>query len=349
MDRNPILSLNLWLIRKSRCPHVHGRFAVDALPMVKTRGGQALAAILVRHYQEYLRGTRDPDVRFRDFHNHVIHVSGDDWGGATRTAKQWFDRAVGYLRKSQFAEAAHAAGVLCHYFTDPMTPLHTDHDDQEKCLHRPIEWSIRCGYDEIKRLWDEDHLRVVFDMSDRSDWLGEAMRGAARHSHRYYQPILDTYDSRIAVSDPAAALSYVAKHSLAEVFGLAITGWARVLERMAARTEKRRREPLPHPTSLGSSLNVAGGLPMGLLHSFRSRFRGHSGVRELLDEYHENGVVKHNLPTEVDIVHRVVKVHRRELSWRDRRIERQNIIRFVPKEDLAEVPQESEPITRRAA
>ena len=238
---NPVLSI----LRAAHCRSTHHFFAVDAIPLVQTDAGKRLASQLLRHHDRYLTGAKDPDTRFRDFQNHVVHVTDGYWGGAPRVAHMWYDRMQRYLRNDRFADAAHAAGVLSHYFTDPMQPLHTQQCELEKVVHRPIEWSITKSYNQIYRLWKDDQMRVVFQLSGGPGWLGEAILHSARFANRKYQSLINRYDFERGTKDPPAGLNEELRQSLAELFGLSITGLARVLERAAADAEAVRRSPIP--------------------------------------------------------------------------------------------------------
>ena len=192
--------------------------------MVQTDAGKRLVGHLLQHYRRYLTGSRDPDVRYRDFQNHVVHVTDGYWGGAPRVAHQWYDRLLRYLRSDRFSDAAHAAGVLSHYFTDPFQPLHTQLCPRAAVLHRPFEWTIQLAYDELLEGWRDDQMRVVFHLSDRPQWLGEAILHGARFANRKYQRILDHYQLSRAVQHPGQGLTIELRESMAEVFGSAVTG-----------------------------------------------------------------------------------------------------------------------------
>lgn len=321
--QSPLIQPTLAIVRATQCRGTHDCFAIDALPMVQTDAGRRLVRVLLRHHRRYLTGATDPDTRFRDFQNHVIHVTDGYWGGAPRVAHAWYDRMQRYLRSNRYADAAHAAGVLSHYFTDPMMPLHTQQSQREKVLHRPIEWSISRAYDAILQLWREDQTRIVFDLSGRPGWLGEAMLHAARFANRNYFPILETYDLDASRKDPAAGLGIVARRSLSEIFGLAITGWARVIERAAWDAEAAMGIPIT-PPSLSVGMMVA---------TVRSPFRcwvrhiekkiEDDKVSQLISEFQRTGTLRKHLPDEVDVVHRVVAVHEDEKRWQKLRRARQ--------------------------
>ena len=78
-----------------------------------------------------------------------------------------------------------------------------------------------------------------------SGWLGEAILQGARFANRKYSQLLDDYDLDRGEKDPPAGLNAKLRASVAELFGLAITGWARVLERAAGDAEATRGNALP--------------------------------------------------------------------------------------------------------
>lgn len=307
------------ILRAAHCRSTHHFFAMDAIPLVQTDAGQRLVTILLRYHDRYLTGAKDPDTRFRDFQNHVIHVQDGYWGGAPRVAHKWYDRMQRYLRTDRLSDAAHAAGVLSHYFTDPMQPLHTQQSDSEKVLHRPIEWSITKSYEEILERWKEEKLRVVFQLSDQVGWLGEAILHGARFANRKYDQLLSDYDLPKGASNPPTGLTNELRASLAELFGIAITGWARVIERAAADAEMVRGKPLPKvSTSLPivlASIRVPARLWLRKIEDREEQ----EAIDDLLEEYARTGTLKSKLPSEVDVVHRVVDVYHRERLWNEKR------------------------------
>ncbi|TWU58447.1 hypothetical protein Poly51_12250 [Rubripirellula tenax] len=308
------------ILRAAHCRSTHHYFAIDALPMVQTDAGKRLVDVLLRYHGRYLTGAKDPDVRFRDYQNHVIHVTDGYWGGAPRVAHVWYDRLQRKLRSGKLGDAAHAAGVLSHYFTDPMMPLHTQQCEREKVLHRPIEWSITRSYDEIFRAWREDEMRVVFTLSNNVGWLGEAILHGARFANRSYAPLLDTYDLERGRVRPPDGLGLVARRSLAEVFGLAITGWARVLERAAGDAEAAMGCPIPKRSlSVGAAL-AAVRSPFRWWVKRVEEHREQDAIASLVSEFQRTGMLVKNLPADVDIVHRVNKVYQDEKTSRENRL-----------------------------
>ncbi len=312
----------LAILRAAHCRSTHHFFALDALPLVQTGAGRRLTSWLLRHHDRYLTGAKDPDTRFRDFQNHVVHVGDGYWGGAPRVAHQWHDRMMRYLDQGRYGDAAHAAGVISHYFTDPIQPLHTAQTPREKILHRPIEWSICKSYDQIYRLWLADDSRVLFRLSEGRGWLGEAILHAAKFSHKRYGPMADRYRLDLGVDDPPAGFDDEGRRMIADLFGIAITGWARILERIAMENEIRSGRSLPTASLSIPAALAAIKVPARWWIRRISDKREQAAVTALVDEFTRTGKLVENLPAEVDIIERVLKVRHDELAWKERRIAR---------------------------
>ncbi|MCA9138754.1 MAG: zinc dependent phospholipase C family protein, partial [Planctomycetales bacterium] len=195
-----------WVIRNAHCLGTHQRFAVDALTMLQTDAGKRFAAWLLYYHRAFLRGAVDPDIRFRDYHNHILHVRDGYWGGAPRVAHQWYERLQKYLRAERFRDAAHAAGVLSHYVTDVIQPLHTISTDREALVHRPMEWSIDQSYDRIVQRWNDDGVDVMIRLSDKPGWLGSLMMHSAKYASVRSELLVRRYHFQDGVRDPSKGL-----------------------------------------------------------------------------------------------------------------------------------------------
>ncbi len=308
----------LAIVRAAHCRSTHHYFAIDALPRVQTEAGQRFVRHLMRHHDRYLTGAKDPDVRFRDFQNHVVHVADNYWGGAPRMAHKWYDRLQQAIERGDYREAAYATGVLSHYFTDPFQPLHTGQTPREGVVHRPIEWSINQSYESILSRWQDDELKVVFQLSDQPAWLGEAILHGARFAHRHYDMLVNTYRLERGVRKPTEGLTDEACDMLAQLFGLTITGWARVLERAASDAEARLGKPLPSAGVTMATVMATIKVPHRLwLRKVESKAE-REALELLIEEYRDTGKVVENLPAEVDVKQRVAKIYADEKLYRDR-------------------------------
>ncbi|KAA5542758.1 hypothetical protein FYK55_14660 [Roseiconus nitratireducens] len=300
------------IVRRTRCVQTHQRFAIDALPLVATAGGTRLASWLLVHHAQYLRGAIDPDIRFRDYHNHVIHVREGCWGAAPRVARHWYFRLQQHLRSQNFAQAAYSAGVLSHYFTDVFQPLHTACSERENLVHGPLEWSIEQAYDQILGCWQTDPSRMVMPTIHQTDWLTGMMLHGAKRAGQHFDLLSERYRLLRVFENPTAGLDPVSLRVLAELFGLAISGWARILERAAGDAEANLRRPLP---SCGHRITLAGtiaGCPIHLLKNRVAYWRRRRLIRAVTDEYLRTGHLDRCLPAEVDIKRRVIAVYRDE-------------------------------------
>ena len=305
-----------YVLRQMHCRNTHHRFAIDALPLVQTDAGKRLACLIVRHHKRYLTGATDPDTRICDYHNQIIHVDDGCWGGAPRVAHQWYHRLQTRLITGKYSDAAQAAGILCHYFTDILQPLHTGSTAREALVHLPIERSIYACYDEIMKRWIDDEQRVVFRLSGHPNWLASAMLHSARYAHQKYSLLVNSYRFDEGVKDPQTGLDEHSRAALAELFGLAITGWARVIERAAQDAEAVMRKPLPKASSLWPTSTAIARAP------FR-RWRGRveqcllkKKALAIAEEYRRTGRLVKHLPHEVDIKQRVIQVRKDEANYK---------------------------------
>ncbi len=298
------------ILRAAHCRSTHHFFAVDALEYVTTDRGRSLCNVLLRHHDRYLAGAKDPDTRFRDFRNHVLHVSDGHWGGAPKTAEKWYGTLIEALDQTRWSDAAYAAGVLSHYFTDPLMPLHTAQSKIESVVHRPLEWSVTKSYPRIFDRWKQGDHHIVFELAGSSGWLGEAVTAGAEVAHRHYQQLIDDYDLAAGAKRPTEGFNDRSIDTLAGLFGVAITGWAKILERAASQTQS----DIPRDPLLIQTLVAAIQMPVAWIVRRIDSASQQRAVKAIFDEYRETGKVKKNLPLEVKSV--------RDQRSRDRTLQR---------------------------
>ena len=309
----------LAIIRNVHCIGTHQRFAIDAVSMIQTDSGKRLAGWLLYYYRSYLRGAIDPDVRFRDYHNHVLHVRDGYWGGAPRVAHQWYNRLQKYLRAERFSDAAHAAGVLSHYVTDVIEPLHTISNDREALIHRPLEWSIDQSYDRIYQRSRDEGLRIRIRLSSRPGWLGSMMMRAAQIANQRCEGLIRQYRFEEGVQDPLDGLNDQSVDCLAELFALAITAVCEVLQRAAEETESYTGYPIPECGSTWPTIGATVTSPLACYNKIMRRRDEMASIRALADEYFRTGQLSQCLPAEIDIKRRVIEVRDAEIRRRGRR------------------------------
>ncbi|MFG0263018.1 MAG: DUF4332 domain-containing protein [Novipirellula sp. JB048] len=289
------MSRILTLLRAAHCRSTHHYFALDAIKQLRTPRGILLGSVLTKHYAAYLKGAKDPDTQFRDFKNHVLHVGDNHWGGAPRACQRWLRIASEQLDRGQWRELAYSLGVLSHYFTDPIMPLHTGSSEREGIVHRPMEWSICQAYEAIFAELRSGKLRVDFQLAHREDWICDAVFAAAQASHPHYDRLIEIYDLPRGVQHPPAGLNPEAREILSNLFGVAITGWARILERIAEQSSVT----IPSMPLTMTTVLAAIEMPAKWVVRKIADVRERQAVKAIFAEWERTGTVCTHLPEEV--------------------------------------------------
>lgn len=282
------------VLRAAHCKSVHHYFAMDALEEVRTDSGRQLSRMLLAHFADYLQGAKDPDAVFKDFQNHVLHVTDGFWGGAAKAAAKWYTESLEHLNAGRWREAAYGIGVLSHYYTDPWMPLHTGQTTKESVVHRPMEWSICCAYDEIMDLALTDQSLPSFELPDTENWLKDAIHSSALLSHRYYSELIDAYDMTEARVQPKLALNTPSRKILAQLFTWAISGWAAVLDRLSFESPAT----IPSFSLTWPTLLATIKVPVASITKTISDAQQKREVEAILHEFLATGTVKRSLPEE---------------------------------------------------
>lgn len=215
-----------------KCKGTHHKLAMDALTQLRCKNAEQWRNLFLRNIESYLQGSKAPDKQFKDFRNHVLHVQDNYWGGAERLAVKWYEATVNALRAGDWKQAIYSAGVLSHYYTDPIQPFHTAQSDEEGKIHRAAEWSISCSYDLLKQMLEEElggYPHVPMPHGD--DWLPEMVRQGAETSNPHYQTLIDHYDFKKGIKKPPEGLDRTFQEVTALLIGYAAVGFARILER----------------------------------------------------------------------------------------------------------------------
>ncbi|MCC9600890.1 hypothetical protein LOC67_09955 [Stieleria sp. JC731] len=302
------------ILRRNHCRSNHHRFAIDALSHVETDAGKRLRSWLLRYYPRYLQGAVDPDERFRDYHNHVLHIHDGSWGGAVRVAHQWYHRLKKHLRREEFSDAAHAAGVLGHYVSDVIQPLHTISSQREALIHRPLEWSVDRCYGKIVKHIHRHQIQVDVTLPQHAFWLGSLMLHTANHASTYAAHLTDRYQFENGIRRPKQSLDTVSLDTLAELITLSWVSIAKVIDRVATETEQYTGYDLPECGLKLTTIHAFATSPAGRL---RSTIRNHvekRRLRSMINEYTRDGKLVQYLPPEIDIKQRVIEVYHKERS-----------------------------------
>jgi hypothetical protein len=226
------MSLLLNVIYAAHAQGTHHKLALDALRHVDGTDASRWINLILSHHSAYLTGSKAPDDDFRDFRNHVLHVHEDFWGGAVDSVHHWYGQLIDHLRGEEWKDAAYAAGVLSHYFSDPHMPFHTAQSESEGAVHRAAEWSVSKSYESLRALIQSDlggYPQLAFPSSD--DWLGDMVRAGAIQANAFYESLIDHYNLEVGVKNPPAGLDDYSRKAVAKCLAHATVGLAMIFER----------------------------------------------------------------------------------------------------------------------
>ncbi len=289
------MSALISILRAVHCRSTHHFFAIDALARINTPNGRRLASVLLANYAEYLSGAKAPDTKFKDFQNHVIHVSDNCWGGAPKACEKWLAQAIVDMHESDWKRAAYDIGVLSHYFTDPLMPLHTAQHPSEAAVHRPLEWSVCKSYDRIYRKCTG---QARFPIETGPNWISKAVLTGAEFAHQYYQTLIELYDLTKGAKDPPAGFDSRSREILTQIFDRVLTGWANVLDRVAALALVEIPIcPLTFTTVM-AAIDVPAAWVVGRVADAAEQ----RAVKAIFDEFEATGQVVRNLPPELKVI-----------------------------------------------
>ncbi len=214
----------------------HHKLALDALNDMQRDDGEAWTRLFLKHVERYLEGSKAPDNTFKDFKNHVLHVSENYWGGAPEKAESLVSsRPSRNCKAGNWPEAVYAAGVLSHYYSDPVMPFHTGQTEAENAIHRATEWSINRSYNALRALGEERFANLDVPVPTGERWLSQLVCDGAEFSHRYYEKLIAHYDIHKGAVRPEEGLDDIARGIVAELLIYAAKGYGHVLN--AAITE----------------------------------------------------------------------------------------------------------------
>jgi predicted flap endonuclease-1-like 5' DNA nuclease len=291
------MSLLYRIIYAAHANGTHHKLALDALPLLQTAQADRWRNLFLKHAAVYLEGSKAPDKTFKDFKNHVLHVRDNYWGGAPERAEVWYGKTVAALRAQQWESAVYSAGVLSHYYTDPIQPFHTAQSEAETAIHRAAEWSISRAYDDLARIGRERGPASVTGPGG-TGWLKEMVCRGAETSNRYYEKLIAHYDIHRGVSDPPAGLDRTARTLLGELIVYAATGLAQILDRALAESGVT-----PPQVSLTMATVVAGlQMPSKWIEKRLTNAEDRALVRAMFDELQKTGRVDKTLPEDDRVV-----------------------------------------------
>ena len=289
------MNLLFRVLYAQKCTSTHHKLAMDALRYLRAGEFEDWARLFLSEVQFYMDGAKAPDTKFKDFRNHVLHVSDNFWGGAVLTAEQWYARLVEQLKAKDWQRAVYCAGVLSHYVTDPLMPLHTGQTEDEAQVHKFIEWGtariyeqLVCTHDAARSLmnWRHPEYRIS------EDWLALLIIEGAELSHKHYDVMIDHYDPTHAKKDPTVGFDTTSRASIAKLLGWSIRAMAFVIDQAIIESNVT-----PPKRSLAVS-TVLSGMSTPLLWITRKLAdkADRVAVQKIWDELQQTGKVINSLP-----------------------------------------------------
>jgi predicted flap endonuclease-1-like 5' DNA nuclease len=285
------MSLLSRIVYATHANGTHHKLALDALEAMARDDRDDWTRLFLKHVGRYLEGSKAPDVTFKDFKNHVLHVSDNYWGGAIEKVQEWYDRTLFELKNGNWAEAVYSAGVLSHYFTDPVMPFHTGQTEAENAVHRAAEWSINRSYNALRAIGEKRFGNLNVSVPAGPKWLSELVCDNAEFSHRYYEKLIAHYDIHKGATRPEEGLDDVAKSFVAELLVYAATGFGHVLD--AVITESG--VAAPEVTLTSETFLAMTEIPRKFIEKRLTNAEDRKLVAAIYDELKATGRVVHSL------------------------------------------------------
>jgi hypothetical protein len=286
------MSLLFRIVYAAHANGTHHKLALDALSLMSGEDAERWRNLFLKHAEIYLDGSKAPDNKFKDFKNHVLHVRDNFWGGAPEKAEIWYGNLLATLRAGAWEEAVYAAGVLSHYYTDPIQPFHTAQSEAENAIHRAAEWSISRSYDSLAELGRKRLGSIEVPVPPGAAWLKDMICQGAERSNRYYEKLIAHYDIHRGVSDPPSGLDDTARAFIGELIVYAAIGYARILERAFAECEVSPPEVTLTAETLLATLKI----PSKWVEKRLTNAEDKALVRAMYQELQATGRVEATLP-----------------------------------------------------
>lgn len=301
------MSLLFRIIYAAHANGTHHKLALDALKFLSIENKRGWERLFLKYAARYVEGSKEPDKGFKDFKNHVLHVRENYWGGAEDKCREWYDDFVASLIAEKWEDAIYSAGVLSHYYTDPIMPFHTGQTEAESYIHRAVEWTVNKTYNDLARQGEQDFkMLMVLKPEDSIDFAAQMVRQGAEVSNRYYSHLIAHYDFDRGVVNPREGYNELGNKVLAELLRYAMRGFAVMLEEGIRASGKN-----PPPVNLTVETVLSGlQIPVRWVTRKMEDAEDRKLVQAMYDELQATGKVVENLPADDRMIR---QLHREEV------------------------------------
>jgi hypothetical protein len=286
------MNLLFRIVYAAHASGTHHKLALDALRHLKVMDADLWQNLFLANAKLYLEGSKAPDNEFKDFKNHVLHTRDGYWGGAPEKVRSWYQHLVEAFGQQDWHTAVYCAGVLSHYYTDPLMPFHTAQSEAENNIHRAAEWSISKSYDALAALGEREFRRVDVDLPSGANWLALLVCRNAESANANYEKLIAHYDIQRGVVDPPAGLDKVAQRMIAELLRYAAISYGAVLDRAIEESNAHAPDIALTPATLIATAQV----PFKLIARKIADGEERKLIERIYDELVTTGTVEKNLP-----------------------------------------------------
>ena len=290
-----------------KCKGTHHKLAMDALRLLEGTNPQKWRNLFLKHIESYLTGSKDPDKKFKDFRNHVLHVGDNYWGGAIKATHKWYAEARQAFADGYWKDAVYATGVMSHYLTDVCCPLHTAQSDKENIIHRACEWSVSCSYDDLIDALEEDfggYPELTLPKGD--DWLDQFIRQQAEYSYQRYTQIVEGYRFDLGVKNPPSGLD----DDIFKEFSLLLGRAGSALSLVIAQCLEESGRAAPSVSLSMQSMLSTLSIPVFWITKKMADAEERAIVKKIYDELQRTGTVEEALPEENRVIRDLVNKER---------------------------------------
>jgi Domain of unknown function (DUF4332)/Zinc dependent phospholipase C len=292
------MTLAFQIIRAAHASGTHHKLAIDALALLSGPNANRWQRLFLSNATLYLEGSKAPDKEFKDFKNHVLHPSDDYWGGAPEKARNWYRHLLEALKSRNWSEAAWCAGILSHYYTDPIQPFHTAQSEAENAIHRAAEWSISKSYDALVAEALARNSPGARQPGISDHWLQDYVCLGAEKAHAHYERLIAHYDISAGVVEPEKGFDAVGRRAIGELLVYARSGFAQILDRAFLEAEASP----PEVNLSAKSILAALGMPIAWVVKRMEDAASRREVEAMYDELMETGRVEKTLPEDDRVV-----------------------------------------------